>query len=83
MTSRWETVQVNGEPMNVFLDSPAGPGPHPGVIVIMHIGGVDEFGPTTAHPPVTVLGRPMTPVRHDRAGVGVAVTNGHGITYPI
>ena len=46
MASRWETVQVNGAPMNVFLDSPAGPGPHPGVIVIMHIGGVDEFGQT-------------------------------------
>lgn len=32
--------------MNIFLDSPAGPGPHPGVIVIMAIGGVDEFGQT-------------------------------------
>ena len=42
MTARWETLQVDGDSMRVFVDTPDGPGPHPGVIVIMGITGIDE-----------------------------------------
>ena len=41
MTARWETVEVDGDSMRVFVDAPAGPGPHPGGIVIMGLGGVE------------------------------------------
>ena len=42
MTARWETLQVDGDTMRVFVDTPDGPGPNPGVIVIMGLGSVDE-----------------------------------------
>ena len=42
MASRWDTVMVNNEPMKVYLALPDGPGPHPGVVVTHHIGGVDK-----------------------------------------
>ena len=42
MTGRWDTVQVDGGPMQVFVNTPDGSGPHPGVVVIMGLGGVDQ-----------------------------------------
>lgn len=41
--ARWETVQVEGQPMRVYLDVPAGEGAAPGVVVIMHGPGLDRF----------------------------------------
>jgi carboxymethylenebutenolidase len=43
MESLWEQVPVDGEPMKIFVSRPEGSGPFPGVTVIMHQGGVDEF----------------------------------------
>lgn len=40
---RNDTVIVNGSPMRTLVAKPAGDGPHPGVIVMCHIGGVDSF----------------------------------------
>jgi len=37
MTPRIETVQVEGSPMEVFLYDPEGAGPHPGIVLCMHI----------------------------------------------
>jgi carboxymethylenebutenolidase len=41
MTTRWETLEVGGSPMRVYLGVPQGPGPHPAVVVAQHAGGVD------------------------------------------
>jgi carboxymethylenebutenolidase len=41
--ARWDTVQVDGQPMRVYLDIPAGGGTVPGVVVIMHGPGLDRF----------------------------------------
>ena len=43
MTSRWDTVSVNGGAMRCYISVPEGTGPFPTVIVIQHAGGVDEF----------------------------------------
>jgi carboxymethylenebutenolidase len=43
MTGRWDDVQVGGQTMRCYLALPAGPGPHPAVVVIQHAGGVDPF----------------------------------------
>lgn len=48
MEARWDTVQVEGDPMRVYLSLPDGPGPHPGVVVAHHIGGPDDFTRATA-----------------------------------
>ncbi len=40
---RWDTIQIEGQPMRVFLDVPAGSGPAPGIVVIQHGPGVDRF----------------------------------------
>jgi carboxymethylenebutenolidase len=37
MTHRIETLQVGDSPMEVFLFSPAGAGPHPGLVLCQHI----------------------------------------------
>lgn len=42
-TSRWDETESNGSLMRVFLSVPAGDGPFPGVVVMQHQGGVDEF----------------------------------------
>jgi carboxymethylenebutenolidase len=42
MTIRWETTQVDGSNMRIYLGAPDRPGPHPGIIVLQHRGGVDE-----------------------------------------
>ncbi|HEU4370086.1 MAG TPA: dienelactone hydrolase family protein [Methylomirabilota bacterium] len=41
--ARWETIQVDGQPMRVYLDVPGGGGAVPGVVVIMHGPGLDRF----------------------------------------
>ena len=43
MTSnaRWETLNVDGSEMDVFIDEPSGPGPHPAVVVAHHRAGND------------------------------------------
>jgi carboxymethylenebutenolidase len=41
--ARWDTIQVEGQPMRVYVDAPAGGGAAPGVVVIMHGPGLDRF----------------------------------------
>ncbi len=41
--ARIDTIEVNGSPMRVSIAAPAGRGPHPGVLVMCHIGGLDAF----------------------------------------
>ena len=41
--ARWDTIQVDGTPMRVYLDAPAGGGEAPGVVVIQHGPGLDRF----------------------------------------
>jgi len=41
MTVRWETTQVDGQPMRIYLGVPDRPGPHPGIVIAQHAGGVD------------------------------------------
>jgi carboxymethylenebutenolidase len=41
--ARWDTIQVAGQPMRVYLDTPAGKASAPGVVVIMHGPGLDRF----------------------------------------
>lgn len=43
--ARWENLTVDGNSMSVFVDEPAGPGPHPAVVVAHHRAGNDS--PTT------------------------------------
>jgi carboxymethylenebutenolidase len=40
---RTDTVTVNASPMRMLVATPAGAGPHPGIIVMCHIGGLDAF----------------------------------------
>ena len=49
MLARWETVQVAGQPMRVYLAVPARPGPLPGVVIAQHAGGVDGPIQDTVH----------------------------------
>jgi carboxymethylenebutenolidase len=39
----WESVQVDGNPMRLYVSEPDGVGPVPAVVVIQHQGGVDDF----------------------------------------
>ena len=41
--ARSDTIQVEGQPMRVYLDVPAGGGAVPGVVVIMHGPGLDPL----------------------------------------
>src|SRR5262245_16625693 len=43
--ARWDTIQVEGHPMRVYLDVPPGAAasPVPGVVVIQHGPGLDRF----------------------------------------
>ena len=43
MPSRWDTVSVDGAEMRVYISTPDGDGPFPGVVAIQHAGGVDDF----------------------------------------
>ena len=41
--ARYDTVDVGGTDMRICLAAPEGGGPHPAVVVMCHIGGLDEF----------------------------------------
>lgn len=43
MSARWDTVTVDGGEMRVYVSAPDGASSAPGVIVIQHAGGVDDF----------------------------------------
>ncbi len=49
MTVRWETVEVGGSPMRVYLGVPDAKGPLPGVLVAQHGTGVDAQIQDTVH----------------------------------
>jgi carboxymethylenebutenolidase len=41
--ARWDTIQVDGQPMRAYLDVPAGGPAAPGIVVIQHGAGLDRF----------------------------------------
>jgi carboxymethylenebutenolidase len=41
--ARWDTIQVDGQPMRTYLDVPPGGGAVPGVVVAMHGPGLNRF----------------------------------------
>jgi carboxymethylenebutenolidase len=41
--AHFDIVEVNGSPMRICVAAPEGDGPHPAVIVMCHIGGLDAF----------------------------------------
>jgi carboxymethylenebutenolidase len=41
MTVRWETTEVDGGPMRLYVGAPDRAGPHPVVLVAQHAAGVD------------------------------------------
>lgn len=41
MAADWKTITVHNEPMKVYMDAPATQGPHPTILVIMGLGGVE------------------------------------------
>ena len=43
MASTLVTLTVDDSPMRTYLAVPSGDGPHPGVVVAQHAGGVDDF----------------------------------------
>lgn len=43
MPSQWVTINVEGKSVDAYLASPAGPSGFPGVVVAMHVFGVDRF----------------------------------------
>ena len=43
MASEWVNLSVDGKPVDAYLALPDTPGPHPGVVVAMHVFGIDRF----------------------------------------
>lgn len=43
MASEWVSIDVDGKPVDAYLALPDAPGPHPGVVVAMHVFGMDRF----------------------------------------
>ncbi len=41
MTVRWETTQVDGKPMRIYIGVPDRTGPLPVIVIAQHAGGVD------------------------------------------
>ena len=41
--ARWDTIQVDGQPMRVYLGTPDGIAAPPGIVVIMHGPGLERF----------------------------------------
>lgn len=39
----WQHVESDGNPMRMHVSIPEGAGPFPGIVVIQHQGGIDEF----------------------------------------
>ena len=42
-TSDWQRTESDGSTMPVYISAPEGSGPFPGIVVIQHLTGVDEF----------------------------------------
>jgi carboxymethylenebutenolidase len=49
MPVRWESTQVDGREMRIYLGVPDKPGPHPGIVVAQHGSGVDAPIQDTVH----------------------------------
>lgn len=49
MSVRWETTQVDGKSMRIYLGVPDRPGPHPGILIAQHGSGVDAQIQDTVH----------------------------------
>jgi len=43
ITSKWQESDSDGSAMRIHVSAPAGAGPFPGLVVMQHQGGVDEF----------------------------------------
>lgn len=43
MAGRWDTLHHDESDMRCYVTEPEGAGPFPGVVVIQHAGGVDDF----------------------------------------
>ena len=43
MNSKWVNVLINDKPVEAYLSTPDGQGPHPGIVVAMHVFGIDQF----------------------------------------
>ena len=41
MAVRWDSTQVDGSKMRIYIGEPDKPGPHPGIVIAQHAGGVD------------------------------------------
>lgn len=41
--ANWQQVETDGSTMRMHVSTPDGPGPFPGLVVIQHQGGIDEF----------------------------------------
>lgn len=41
MPVRWDTTKVDGKDMRIYIGVPDKPGPHPGIVIAQHAGGVD------------------------------------------
>lgn len=42
-TSKWQETDSDGNAMRMHVSAPAGAGPFPGIVIMQHQGGVDEF----------------------------------------
>lgn len=42
-TSKWREIDSDGSAMRMHVSAPAGAGPFPGIVIMQHQGGVDEF----------------------------------------
>lgn len=43
ISSSWQQTESDGSAMRIYVSVPGKPGPVPGIVVIQHQGGVDEF----------------------------------------
>jgi carboxymethylenebutenolidase len=49
MSVRWETTDVGGKAMRVYLGMPERPAGRPGIVIAQHAGGVDPFIQDVVH----------------------------------
>ncbi len=42
-TSKWQEADSDGNAMRMHVSAPIGAGPFPGIVIMQHQGGVDEF----------------------------------------
>ena len=43
MATFWENLEIDGSQMRMYVSVPSGQGPFPGVVVIHHGPGLDQF----------------------------------------